>query len=314
MDRNGWDIYFLNVGDGDCIYIADRKQQCNLLIDAGPHDPQLGGRYPYRLSAAQFLASIGVQEISVLVSTHFHEDHAGGLADVLNGVAVREFWCNYYPPSYFWNISCAADAGWCRESKMMAAAVRDFQHTLDTISQKKIPITVIGDGVSRRLTPGAVLTGLYPGERERRQYDQILRKLYEATSEAAFAQAMKTLNGISLILRFDILLTTVLLPSDPGVESFSSESLCPCSLLKLAHHGGNDGSSAEQLRQMAPMHVVITAAKDSPEFPGRQTLALLQSLRTETGKYKLHPVDSGDQPYLHFVITENGCQLVEQHE
>jgi beta-lactamase superfamily II metal-dependent hydrolase len=141
-----------------------------------------------------------------------------------------------------------------------------------------------------------------------------LKRLHDEPCEDTFAQAMQTLNRISLMLRFDIIQTTLMLPSDPGVRFIRSESFRPCNLLKLAHHGGNDGSSLAQLQQMSPKHVVITAAKDSPEFPGRQTAALLQSLRAETGKYKLHPVDSGDQLYLRFVITENGCQLLEQHE
>ena len=71
------DVHFLDVGQGDAaLVICDGEA---MLIDGGP------------ASASQFLYSFlrqKVNELDVLVATHPHDDHVGGLAAALNAVPV----------------------------------------------------------------------------------------------------------------------------------------------------------------------------------------------------------------------------------
>ena len=74
-------VRFLNVGQGDAALIqADGK---NMLIDTGPFENSG--------ALLSFILDAGIRRIDVLVMTHPHEDHIGGVNDVLL-VDVGEIW------------------------------------------------------------------------------------------------------------------------------------------------------------------------------------------------------------------------------
>ncbi|HNU94026.1 MAG TPA: MBL fold metallo-hydrolase [Bacillota bacterium] len=70
---------FLDVGQGDAILVSTSDGH-HMLVDGGPRSAGLG--------LAARLRELGIKHLDVLVSTHPHEDHIGGLADVLNAVTV----------------------------------------------------------------------------------------------------------------------------------------------------------------------------------------------------------------------------------
>jgi competence protein ComEC len=67
-------IHFIDVGQGDSIFIDTSSQ--DVLIDGGPADAG-----PTVLA---YLESLNVTYIDLVVATHPHEDHIGGLVTVLN--------------------------------------------------------------------------------------------------------------------------------------------------------------------------------------------------------------------------------------
>ncbi len=72
-------VYFLDVGQGDCTLVLCDGE--SMIIDGGPY------------SASDFLYSfirntLKLEHMDFMISTHPHEDHAGGLAAVLNAVPV----------------------------------------------------------------------------------------------------------------------------------------------------------------------------------------------------------------------------------
>jgi competence protein ComEC len=67
-------VHFIDVGQGDCILIDTADK--DVLIDGG--DP------PYAQTILQYLDNLGITHLHWVVATHMHEDHIGGLVDVLN--------------------------------------------------------------------------------------------------------------------------------------------------------------------------------------------------------------------------------------
>ena len=70
-------ITFLDVGQGDSTLVMASSTE-TMLIDAGP--PQAG-----RDIVLPFLEKVGVQKLKYLVATHYHDDHIGGIAEVIKG-------------------------------------------------------------------------------------------------------------------------------------------------------------------------------------------------------------------------------------
>jgi competence protein ComEC len=74
----GAEIVFLDVGQGDAILI--RSDTFNVLIDAGR-----------ATSILEVLDSLGVDHINLLIATHNHIDHIGGMDAVIDSVPVGLF-------------------------------------------------------------------------------------------------------------------------------------------------------------------------------------------------------------------------------
>jgi competence protein ComEC len=77
---------FLYVGDGDATLLRMPGGQ-TVLVDAGP-DPGSQGRSQSQV--VSLLAIEGINRIDQVVVTHAHDDHYGGLASLLENVAVGE--------------------------------------------------------------------------------------------------------------------------------------------------------------------------------------------------------------------------------
>lgn len=74
-------VVFLNVGQGDSSLILG-SGGATVLIDAGPEPPVL----------AAALRRYGVDRVDLLVVTHPHEDHVGGLVGVVGRLSIDRVW------------------------------------------------------------------------------------------------------------------------------------------------------------------------------------------------------------------------------
>lgn len=78
--NNSVQVHFIDVGQGDAIYIQLPAHN-DILIDAG--DEAAGS------TVVQYLKNRGVDDLELLVATHPHADHIGGIPAVLAAFAVE---------------------------------------------------------------------------------------------------------------------------------------------------------------------------------------------------------------------------------
>lgn len=75
-------VYFIDVGQADAIYIKDNDE--NMLIDAGNNaDGKL---------LVNYLKGLGVTSFKYVVGTHAHEDHIGGMDNIINNFKINTFY------------------------------------------------------------------------------------------------------------------------------------------------------------------------------------------------------------------------------
>lgn len=73
-------VYYIDVGQADSILIT--LGNSSMLIDAGNNDD---GK-----AVVDFIAAKGISKLDIVVGTHPHEDHIGGLDDVINAFDIGE--------------------------------------------------------------------------------------------------------------------------------------------------------------------------------------------------------------------------------
>lgn len=80
------DITFVDVGQGDCIYVNTPSGKHILIDGGGSTDFDVGKKI-----LLPFLLSRGVNRIDLMLATHLHEDHFGGLVSLSQLLPVNQF-------------------------------------------------------------------------------------------------------------------------------------------------------------------------------------------------------------------------------
>lgn len=81
-NENNLHVYYIDVGQADSILIVNKNQSA--LIDAGNNDD---GK-----DVVNFIKSKGITKLDYVIGTHPHEDHIGGLDDVINNIDVDKIY------------------------------------------------------------------------------------------------------------------------------------------------------------------------------------------------------------------------------
>lgn len=238
-------LTFFDIGQGDAALIVSPTGK-RILIDGGP--PESG----VRLTEA--LRRLRVDSIDLVVLSHPHMDHLGGLKEVVATLPVRMFLDSAYPST----------------SPGYTALLRLLQERGVTLTQSILDRTIeIGDGATLRFLgpPSPWLTNT------------------RSDINANSVVVLLSWRGRTVLFTGD---------AEPETErwllSRAPQSL-PAELLKVAHHGGRFSSTAAFLQAVRPRIAVISSgAGNDYGHPTADALARL----TEVGARVLRTDQLGD--------------------
>lgn len=239
----GADIHFIDVGQGDAELIMYGDSA--VLID--------GGKQSAGDTVVDYLTRQGIARLDAVIATHPHEDHIGGLVDVLDAFEV--------------------DAIYMSDEAMDS---RIFEKLLDAIDEEGIEpeFPEIGDTIPFGDTD-AVFTVLAPGADSKETYgnDPNVWSLVVRLDIA----------GCSALFTGD---TTTSVEKDMIANQYDRLN---CDVLKVAHHGSRTASCKAFVEAVTPKYAVISyATGNSYDLPDEEIFSYLKPLGAtilETAKH-----------------------------
>ncbi len=207
------EVHFIDVGNADSILI--RQGDKNLLIDAGERGDVDDILKYFKLH--------GIQHLDLVIATHPHADHIGGIDEVIRNIPITKFVMSFMP----------------EEATPTSSVYRDMLMALDEKSvevEEAVPGTVYELGEAR-------VQLLAPLEETDETNDMSVvsrvtfgQHAFLFTGDAGKA-VEKQLLGTDYDLRADV--------------------------LKVSHHGSTTGNSAKFLEAVDPTYAVITCGAEN---------------------------------------------------
>lgn len=192
-------VHFIDVGQGDSIYI--KAYDKNILIDAGEAESNT--------DVAAYLKEAGVEKLDVVIATHPHSDHIGGMSAVLEQIPADEIIMPRLPDQ-------------------IVPTTRTYERLLETIQAKGIPVTLAQDALGTiDLGNGCSLELLGP------------QKDYEDLNNMSVA-ARFTGNGYSVLFCGDA-------EKEAEKDLLDSGVSLKANIQKLSHHGSNTSNTKKFL-------------------------------------------------------------------
>jgi competence protein ComEC len=233
-------IDFIAVGQGDAALVTSPTGKA-VLIDGGPREAGA------RLSAA--LRERRTSAIDLVLLTHRHEDHLGGLIAVVRDFPIRIF----------------MDAPFRHASAV-------YQELLDVLKARNVAVRQAERNRTIDIGGGATITVLSPPD-----------------PPIAHSRSDVNANSVVVRLDYRQVGVLFAADAEPQTERWllTSGARLPAQVLKVAHHGGRYSSTARFLNAVGPQAAVISVGvvneygHPTPEAIGRLERARARVYRTD---------------------------------
>ena len=227
-------VHFIDVGNADCILV--RQGSHNMLIDAGEHKHE----EPLR----EYLKRHGIKKLDLVISTHPHSDHIGGMAAVLNYFTVDRFIMSYMPEG---------------EEPTLDA----YERVLEALDKHNIPVDVAKAGAVYELGDARVqLVAPHP-----------LDHAIEDANEISVV-ARLTFGDHAFLFTGDA-------EMDLEERMVASGMDLSADVLKVAHHGSKTSTSEAFLRAVSPKYAVISCGFNDYGHPTTEIVTRLSKAGAE---------------------------------
>lgn len=278
------DIYIIDVEGGQATLVVTPIGE-SMLIDTGfPGDGTFSSRpdEPKKARDAQRILAAardaGISKIDLLMLTHYHADHAGGVVEVAGLLPVGAF-IDHAPPTADADKSVAGT----QAVYDVYAKIRPASKHLLPKAGDRLPLSLLGGGVDAIIvaTEGSVMSRPIPGA-----------TLSPANCEGTgLAAQEKTENPRSTAVKLQYGRFSFLDVGDLSGPSLFALT-CPTNLIGdtdvylVSHHGGDDASDPSLYRTIKPLVAIVNNA----ERKGAQkaTMALLRDMQSSIDTWQLH--------------------------
>lgn len=206
-------IHMLDMGQADSVLI--RSTGMNVLIDAGENDQ--GDQ------VLRYLEDLGIGKLDIVIGTHPHSDHIGGLDTVIRGTRIGKVILPAIPDA-------------------LVPTTNTYTDLLAAIDEKGLRITVAQPGTELDLGDGVMLTLLGP----LKDYDElnsmsVITRVDYGDTSFLFTGDAEAQAELGLAERWDL----------------------RADVLKVSHHGSKTSSAEAFLDAVSPGVALISCGLDN---------------------------------------------------
>ena len=244
-------VIAVDVGQGDCTLVITPGGRTLLIDGGGTSDSLTAGSLDVGAKiVVPFLQFLGINQIDVLVATHPHGDHVGGLAAVLRGPRI----------------------GLVLDGTALPYPSPAYTEFRDLVTRNKIACARAVRGQTLDMGDGVRVTVLNPPPTNAFGTSA----LYGTGSDDA------TINNYSACLQIDYGVTRFILTGDAETDAegamLTAHGDLRCDVLKAGHHGSKNATGDDWLSRLSPRHAVISCGRHNHfGHPAPATLARLGS-------------------------------------
>ncbi len=227
-----WQIANCDVGQGDSMVINLHHGQ-GIVIDVGP-DP---------IAEDKCLRALGIHQIPLLILSHFHADHVGGLSGLLKNRTVQQAWIsNNLEP------------------------VLESTHALQLL--QSVSITTVQKGMTAQMA-GITFEVLWP--------DVTIHNFESMPGEGS------AINNSSIAMIVSTVDWSIFTAGDlePPAQHEILGDVRTVDIYKVCHHGSKYQDSGLMKSLSAQIAVISVGAKNSYGHPAAETIASLTRLGTQ---------------------------------
>ncbi len=206
-------VQFFDVDQGDCTLITANGK--HILIDAGENDQAD--------RVVQYLKAAGVEKLDVVIGTHPHSDHIGGLDAVVNAFAVDKL-----------ILPKLADS--------QTPTTKTYLDLLNAIADKGLKVTRAKSGDTIEIGGGRLeILGPVGEYTDLNNMSVVARFVYDEASFWIAGDCSK----------------------EAEADLLSKKLVTPTNVYKVSHHGSNTATTAAFLKALAPDACVISLGADN---------------------------------------------------
>lgn len=289
------EVHFINVGYGDASLILHAMpdgRQFSMLIDCGGETVGGNPAGP-RITAWKYIKNLGIGRIDIVLLTHLHLDHAGGLLQIAKHFAVGELWTNYIPHMRYWNGPARA-AELCSGPQNLLKSLQIYTGALTILAANNTRIRLVDAGFSPECLPMdiRIVTGnpaLYVRQSE------ILDDTFKTGADNDLLSELDGfINKTSLRAELHTRGFVFLFTGDIYASEWGRENISPADVVKIPHHGHTDSMNAAIAEKLKAKYAIISVSNARDDCPSRETVCILESagarvLFTDAVKTPGHP-------------------------
>lgn len=246
-DYSKANIVFLDVGQGDCLFLKTPKGKSILIDGGGNQDYDVGKKIllPYLLKNK-------VKSIDLALVTHLHDDHFLGIASLSKEMKIKQL--GMYAANEY------------REKEIIAKT-----------GMKKEGLLYLVKGQRIQLEEGVWIDVLYPKRHSASEYKELIKAEADENESSLFVKVHYL--GLELLMTGDmgfegekILLETYAPQGLVDTHGGLSPNPLKADILKVGHHGSKYSTSETFLEAVSPKIAIIQVGKNNFGHPSQAVI------------------------------------------